>query len=641
MNEIKYDDELLAGLFGAQPQPVFWVKPIWNKDKNQIIDFEYRYCNAELYRFSRLSKEQLLGKALSANPALDAQLHERFFSQILEVYQSGKTLEDSVYNPRLNKYYTYLRSKVQDGVLTVLQDRTLEYNTINDLEKKNALLDNILKHSPSGISVTEVVRDETGKIKDAITLLANDKAVEFTGIPMDTYLTKTVHEIEPGILDSPLYQMALSTLESGKPFHTQYYLESSKRWLELSVSKMDDNHLINVFTDISSTKEAQLKLDKGSTNLKTIFNAAQAGMFIFQPERDKKGEIVDFRFSLVNPSLAAYIGQKAEDLEGELGSRFFPGYLTNGVFDMYKQTYLTGQAQRKEVHYNVDGLDIYLDLQCIRIGDDVLVTFTDHTVAKKAQYQLEKTIEELKRSNANLEDFAHAASHDLKEPIRKINYFSERLKHQFEALLDEEGAKTFERLQVASERMRLLVDDLLEYSHVSMLPREFEEIKLDEKIQKVLDDLELVIKEKGAKITVGKLPVIKGYKRQIQQLFQNLVSNALKYSKPGIAPEISITSQLTNGMGVPENLLMQDSNTDYHLIEVKDNGIGFEQMHAERIFQMFQRLHGNSEYKGTGVGLSIARKVVQNHHGAIKAESDPGKGSTFKVYLPVNLGQLP
>jgi len=620
---------------------VFWVKPIWNKDKNQIIDFEYRYCNAELYRFSRLSKEQLLGKALSANPALDAQLHERFFSQILEVYQSGKTLEDSVYNPRLNKYYTYLRSKVQDGVLTVVQDRTLEYNTINDLEKKNALLDNILKHSPSGISVTEVVRDETGKIKDAITLLANDKAVEFTGIPMDTYLTKTVHEIEPGILNSPLYQLALSTLESGNPFHTQYYLESSKRWLELSVSKMDDNHLINVFTDISSTKEAQLKLDKGSTNLKTIFNAAQAGMFIFQPERDKKGEVVDFRFSLVNPSLAAYIGQKAEDLEGELGSRFFPGYLTNGVFDMYKQTYLTGQAQRKEVHYNVDGLDIYLDLQCVRIGDDVLVTFTDHTVAKKAQYQLEKTIEELKRSNANLEDFAHAASHDLKEPIRKINYFSERLKHQFEALLDEEGAKTFERLQVASERMRLLVDDLLEYSHVSMLPREFEEIKLDEKIQKVLDDLELVIKEKGAKITVGKLPVIKGYKRQIQQLFQNLVSNALKYSKPGIAPEISITSQLTNGMGVPENLLMQDSNTDYHLIEVKDNGIGFEQMHAERIFQMFQRLHGNSEYKGTGVGLSIARKVVQNHHGAIKAESDPGKGSTFKVYLPVSLGQLP
>lgn len=182
--------------------------------------------------------------------------------------------------------------------------------------------------------------------------------------------------------------------------------------------------------------------------------------------------------------------------------------------------------------------------------------------------------------------------------------------------------------------MGLLVDDLLSYSHVSAKPHAKETIDLNEKVSKVLDDLELQVQQKNASINIGALPVVRGYRRQLQQLFQNLISNALKYNKPGAAPVVDITSSTVQGSALgfaPGN----NSSDTYHLIEIKDNGIGFEQNDAERIFRMFHRLHSNGEYGGTGVGLSIVRKVADNHNGKVIAESEPGKGATFRIYLPV------
>lgn len=243
---------------------------------------------------------------------------------------------------------------------------------------------------------------------------------------------------------------------------------------------------------------------------------------------------------------------------------------------------------------------------------------------EKANQVLQDTNKELQRSNAHLEEFAHAASHDLKEPVRKIHYFTQHLKEQLGGGFKEAEAKSFNRIENATERMGNLIDDLLLYSHVSQRPHETESVDLNEKIKRVLEDLELDIQEKGAVINVATLPVVKGYRRQLQQLFQNLLSNALKYSKTDVAPQISITAGSTEMNG-----------KDYHLIKVQDNGIGFPQEYDEKIFQMFSRLHSKNEYNGTGVGLSIVKKVIENHHGHIKVESAPGKGSTFSVLLPV------
>lgn len=247
--------------------------------------------------------------------------------------------------------------------------------------------------------------------------------------------------------------------------------------------------------------------------------------------------------------------------------------------------------------------------------------------------ELAKANEELRRSNQNLEEFAYAASHDLKEPIRKIHFFSDRLKERLGSKLEDEDRRYFERMELGTKRMTSLIDDLLLYSHVSRGIRSGETVNLNHTLSFVLDDLELHIEEKGAKIDVGPLPTIMGQQRQLQQLFENLIGNALKYSKPDVPSQIKITSGIVKGKETALSL-EDEGDKQYHLIEVRDNGIGFRQEDAERIFNVFTRLHGMAEYKGTGVGLSIAKKVVENHGGYIWAESAPGEGAVFKVLLP-------
>lgn len=241
-----------------------------------------------------------------------------------------------------------------------------------------------------------------------------------------------------------------------------------------------------------------------------------------------------------------------------------------------------------------------------------------------ANETLKNTNVELQRSNQNLEEFAHAASHDLKEPVRKIHFFTQQLKEQLSNQLKDSQVRSFNRIENATKRMGNLIDDLLLYSHVSQTPHETESVDLNEKVQRVLEDLEVDIEEKNAHFNIHKLPVVQGYRRQLQQLFQNLLSNALKYSKSTVPPVIDITASVdTKG------------STTFNVISVKDNGIGFDQQYADKIFQMFSRLHGKAEYSGTGVGLSIVKKVVQNHNGFIKVKSAVNGGAEFKIYLPV------
>lgn len=625
------DNQLAASFFDQQPQPAFWMTPIVD-DGQQIIDFEYRYCNQEFYHYTGLKPEVVVGNRLSNSPAISSpEARKRLFEELLNVYQNGHRTKDWIFNADLNKYYSYTRNRIGGGVLTVLQDRTEEFEMMRQLEEQKTLVDRILVNSSNGISVTEMIRDANGTIIDAATILANDAAVKFTGLPKDIYLSKKATELDPNILQSPYGQMCLNTLATGEPSFSQYFLEVTGRWLELTISKMDDDHLIHIFTDVTPIKEAQLQSEQAAERLRAVFNASQSGMFIFAPVKDDAGEVGDFRFVITNPSFASYIGQTPDVLKDELGSKWFPGYLTNGVFDMYKKTYLTGETLRQDVHYNVDQHDLYLDLMSTKIHDEVLITFNDYSNIKKAQLELEKLVEELRQSNVKLEEFAHAASHDLKEPIRKVSVFSGRLKNSLSNRMQEDERKMFERMENATERMSLLVDDLLSYSHVTMTEFQMEEVDLNRKLRLVLADLELPIEEKKATVNIEPLPVVKGYRRQLQQLFQNLVSNALKYSKPDQPPIITITSSITTGDKTPLKL---PPRQQFHLIQVKDNGIGFEQENAERIFQMFHRLHGRTEYAGTGIGLAIAKKVVENHKGYIWAESEPGKGATFNVLLP-------
>src|SRR5688500_3967263 len=260
--------------------------------------------------------------------------------------------------------------------------------------------------------------------------------------------------------------------------------------------------------------------------------------------------------------------------------------------------------------------------------------FSDITPIKNAQLQLEKSIADLRYANTNLEEFAYAASHDLKEPVRKVQFFANRLKEDLIEKLDPKQQKLFERLENSAARMLKLIDDLLEYSQAAKGSSEHVEISLMDQIQVVLDDLDLEIAQKRGTISFENLPTIRGNRRQIQQLFQNLIGNALKDSNPDTPPEILIAARRVKGKEVPENLPPEALERTYFMITVSDNGIGFESRFAHTIFNVFTRLHSDPRYRGTGIGLAIVKKVVAAHEGFIWADGVPDKGSTFTILLP-------
>ncbi len=232
--------------------------------------------------------------------------------------------------------------------------------------------------------------------------------------------------------------------------------------------------------------------------------------------------------------------------------------------------------------------------------------------------------EELSRSNEELQQFAFIASHDLQEPLRKIQAFSSRLKVNFSSALTPQGHDYLQRMENATRRMQVLIDDLLILSRVTTRGQAFVQVNLSQVTQEVLSDLEVLIQQSGGYLEVGELPTLYADSVQMRQLLQNLISNALKFHRQEQSPLVKIYSQIPT------------SSNDQCQIFVEDNGIGFDEKYLDRIFNVFQRLHGRSEYEGTGIGLAICRKIVERHQGSITAESKPGKGARFIVTLPRN-----
>lgn len=497
------------------------------------------------------------------------------------------------------------------------------------------LVQSMLEASMHGVMLLEPVRNSKDIIEDFRVEAANAAIKNQVGFPIDLSVEPLLSNIFPTYKEHRFFDVYTTALETGQVQHKELYYKDRRLegWFDLGVAPQEDSVVVT-FVNITESKKYQQEIEQTARQLNAIMDIAQMGIFLFCPVHNDEGEIVDFYFTKANPTLASYVGQKPEALVGELGSKWFPGYRINGLFERYKQAFVTGIADRFDFHYDEDEIDVWLNILVTRLGDEVLVTFTDYTDVKKLQLQMETYVNELKRSNASLEDFAYAASHDLQEPLRKIHFFADRLKGKYQNELGSEGASMLDRMEAATGRMKTLIEDLLAYSRVSAKRTSFEEVNTDLLVREVLGDLEASIQEKGASIHIGVLPTLKGDPLQLRQLFQNIIGNALKYNRPDVPPMITINSTLVKGKNTGIELLARNGAKVYHKIEITDNGLGFEQEHAERIFQIFQRLHGRSEYPGTGVGLAIVHKVVENHSGYIQAEGEPDKGATFRVWLP-------
>ncbi len=285
-------------------------------------------------------------------------------------------------------------------------------------------------------------------------------------------------------------------------------------------------------------------------------------------------------------------------------------------------------------------IPVYVSLTSLQPKLDTIgIIITDLTEKKKnekiiLEYQknLESKNLELVNSIAELDSFAYIASHDLQEPLRKIQTFSTQILEKEFNKLSERGQDRLTRMQMAAKRMQTLIEDLLTYSRTNSVERKFIITNLNKIVEEVKADLNEELQQKHASIEATELCDANIIPFQFRQLFSNLISNSLKFSNPAYPPHIKIKSEIVKGEMLKPEGLSQDKN--YCHISVSDNGIGFEQQYSEKIFELFQRLHGRSEYNGTGIGLAIVKKIVENHDGIITTKAEINKGVTFNIYIP-------
>ncbi|MCP4583155.1 MAG: HAMP domain-containing protein [candidate division Zixibacteria bacterium] len=295
------------------------------------------------------------------------------------------------------------------------------------------------------------------------------------------------------------------------------------------------------------------------------------------------------------------------------------GYLAHSVNELvnYWET-----SQRKWGNLNQD-LEQRVSSRTTELEDEI-------NERKKAEDELRLFTARLERSNRELEDFAFVASHDLQEPLRKVQAFGDRLKAVCADELSEKGLTYLERMQSAAGRMQTLIKDLLTFSRVSSKAQPFVVLDLNKIAREVLSDMEVSIERQGGRVELSELQEIEADPLQMRQLLQNLIGNGLKFHKENEPPVVKVHSEIIRerrgGHGQGKNLC--------HLV-VEDNGIGFDEKYCDRIFTVFQRLHGRSEYEGTGLGLAVCRKIVERHSGTITAKSVPGEGSKFLITMPL------
>ena len=374
-------------------------------------------------------------------------------------------------------------------------------------------------------------------------------------------------------------------------------------------------------------KEQNAQLQQSQSLLASILNSSLDGVAAYSAVRNSQRDIIDFQWLLVNRAAEKISDRPLNEIVGKYLLAEYPQIRKSGLFDLYVSVVETGETVDQEFFYKGDrDISAWLHIVVVKLNDGLAVTFRNITDRKLAQELLEASLEtqtryaeELTRSNAELEQFAYVASHDLQAPLGTINGYAQLLERRCHNQLDSEGNKFIGHILNSCVRMQALIDDLLEYSRVGRSQKSFDLIDCNLVFEDACANLQLAIRKNQASVTRGDLPRVIGDSFQLLQLFQNLIGNAIKYrsSEPPL---------------VIFGISRQEDNW---VFSVQDNGIGIAEQHYQRIFQIFQRLHSQTEYSGTGIGLAICQRIVDRHGGRLWVESEPDRGSTFYFSVPV------
>jgi PAS domain S-box-containing protein len=381
-------------------------------------------------------------------------------------------------------------------------------------------------------------------------------------------------------------------------------------------------------------EERAKALDEAHNRIRDILNSVTDGFMSVSR---------DLKFTYVNDAGAKVLGKPSEEIIGNPVFDAFP----DAKGTVFEECFRKGLEERTILSFEdfYRPLESWFECRCYPSADGISIFFTDTTLRRHFEQERERLLEELEQRvqqrtaelqganealqaranelqllNTELQDFAFVASHDLKEPLRKIQTFGSLLREKYHDQLGDHGRDYLFRMEAAAFRMQSLLEALLSYSRITTRGRPFEPVELNDVVGEAANDLELAIKKAEGLLHVAPLPTVNGDRHQMRELFQNLIANAIKFRRPGVNPEVKIYSR---------------SVDKGYQIFIEDNGIGFDEKYLDLIFKPFQRLHGRGEYEGTGMGLAICRKIMERHGSGISVNSIPGKGSVFKVTFPL------
>ena len=628
---------MLDSVFRTSLDGILVCRAIRNQTR-QIVDFRVVQCNDRASGIAGISREDMLTKSMLT---VDPDGHQSgIFDVYRQVIETGLPthIEHHFASSGIWMAQSLARLNEED-ILASWADITPQKRAEQARQQQTDLLQAILDNMGSGIAVMESVRDASGTVVDFRFAHLNTKAELITRRAKEILIGQLCTVAWPDSRTNGVLDWHLQVIRTAAPVTVNGVnlpVDDYNGWYNIRLRPFGDGVIVT-FVDVTALKRAEIAHQHQTELLRSVLDNSLNPILAFSAIRDEiTGQIVDFRYVAQNEASRQDVDRTDDEVIGHTMLEYFPHVMPTGLFDRYVRVIETGEPVRFEQEYNYDKLSGWFDYSVSKWGDGIVLTLVDITGRKGHQQQIEQMNRDLLNANENLRQFAYVASHDLQEPLRKIAAFSNILQDQFSPQLGGYGADIITRMVAATNRMSTLIKDVLAYSRISTHRESFQMVSLNQLLIDICHSFQEDLHKRGGRIEMETLPTVWGDGHQLNHLFHHLLANAMKFHSTLRPAHIQINCRSVSGNNGPPDLNPTDT---YYEISLTDNGIGFDEKYVDRIFQVFQRLHDRQLYSGTGVGLAICKRVVENHRGAITATSLPGEGATFRVYLPKSVGQ--
>lgn len=674
ISDLRERDNIIKAVFDSSPNAIIALTAV-RDEQNRMVDFKFQAANHTADKMIGLSNEMYIGR--NVGQELSAAFGEDYFAKFTEVLRTEKSTT-YIHHHHVNGQDYWLEViavKMTDGLVVTLTDITDKKQSEEKLRRNYGELMNVKENLRKlNLSLEDKVKERTVELSQSeerfrlVTKATNDTIWDWdlgknrmwwseafyaafgydkndNGIFNSAFKLEKIHPADRKRVTDSIYQHINSGTRQWSAEYRFMRADATYASILDRASILHDEQgmpyrMLGSMLDVTELRRAEAEVASNIEQRKFLAEAMPLIVWTATP---------DGSLNFLNKEFEKYSGLSTQnglehgwekiihpDDQPELNMEWHEALRDGKGFS------LEGRLRRYDGHYcwhivkaspkkNPDGsimmwVGTFTDIHDQKTANELL----EHRVKERTR-ELQQMNEELESSNIELQQFASVASHDLKEPLRKIHMFSNLIRDKYCAQIDQGAVNYLERIINSSARMTTLVNDLLSFSRLSV-NHLFKPTDLNSLLKDILADLELIIQEKNAVINIGNLPEIEAVPGQMRQVFQNLLSNALKFSRKDVAPVISVKSDMV----ASKSFDSPAANTgSYCRIVIADNGIGFDEQYRDKIFTIFQRLHTKEKYEGTGIGLAITKKIIDKHNGLITANSVENEGSKFILLLPV------